>query len=241
MTTKRVSASLFAALLLAGCTAKAPTTEKTEATKAEVPSALSGTSNLDACQSFASAQFAASRSAEFGSIELDAETAKDEAAPSSIGSQAVGASISGDAIWQGKTGAPRDVAFTCLLDPTQKPVYFGIQELGPRDVVKVCWDGFEAAQWGPLTDCLEAALKNEEATLAAELTKATAQAAQSLDKLSAEKTLAASNAQWAAYRDGECDRRMAAVAGRNHPDLGELTCRIELTQKRIADFQFDAE
>ncbi len=149
MAMKRVSASLFAALLLAGCAAKAPTTEKT------------ATSNSAA--------------------------------------------------------------------------------EGPRDPVKVCWDGFEAAQWGPLTDCLEAALKTEEATLAAEMTKATTQAAQSLDKLSAEKTLAASNAQWAAYREAECDRRMAAVAGRNHPDLGELTCRIELTQKRIADFQFDAE
>ncbi len=109
----------------------------------------------------------------------------------------------------------------------------------PADPVALCWDTFEPAEWGKLTDCLQSTLKQQEAALAEALAQATAQAGQSMDKKSATRTLARSNARWVEYRDAECDRQLAAVAGRNHPDIGELTCRIRQTVQRIADLQFD--
>ncbi len=109
----------------------------------------------------------------------------------------------------------------------------------PADPVALCWDAFEPAEWGKLTDCLQSTLKQQEAALAEALAQATAQAGQSMDKKSATRTLAKSSARWAEYRDAECDRQLAAVAGRNHPDIGELTCRIRQTVERIADLRFD--
>jgi len=109
----------------------------------------------------------------------------------------------------------------------------------PADPVALCWDAFEAAEWGKLTDCLKSALERQEAALQEALAQATAQAGQSMDKKSATRTLAKSNARWVEYRDAECDRQLAAVAGRNHPDVGELTCRIRQTTARIADLKFD--
>ena len=60
-----------------------------------------------------------------------------------------------------------------------------------------------------------------------------------MDKISAKQTLQESNAQWIKYRDSECARQQAFVAGRNHPDIGELTCQIRETAERIADMKFD--
>ena len=107
----------------------------------------------------------------------------------------------------------------------------------PADPVALCWDAFEPAEWGKMTDCLQNTLKQQEAALEVALAQATAQAGQSMDKKSATRTLQKSNARWAEYRDAECDRQLAAVAGRNHPDIGELTCRIRETVQRIADLQ----
>ncbi len=107
------------------------------------------------------------------------------------------------------------------------------------DPVAVCWEGFEPSGWEKLTQCLQAALKREEAALAERLVVVGKAADQSMDKLSAQNTLAESNLQWAKYRDSECDRQLAAVMGRNHPDIGELTCRLRLTTARIADLHFD--
>lgn len=108
-----------------------------------------------------------------------------------------------------------------------------------RDAVDLCWDAFEPAEWGKMTDCLQEALKREEAGLKAALAEAAAQAEQSMDKKSAKLTLEKSNATWAAYRDAECDRQLAFVMGRNHPDIGELGCKIRQTAKRVADLKFD--
>ena len=108
-----------------------------------------------------------------------------------------------------------------------------------RDAVDLCWDAFEPAEWGKMTDCLQEALKREEAALKAALAEAASQAEQSMDKKSAKLALEKSNATWAAYRDAECDRQLAFVAGRNHPDIGELGCKIRQTAKRVADLKFD--
>ena len=108
-----------------------------------------------------------------------------------------------------------------------------------RDAVDLCWSAFEPAEWGKMTDCLQEALKREEAALKAALAEAASQAEQSMDKKSAKLALEKSNATWAAYRDAECDRQLAFVAGRNHPDIGELGCKIRQTAKRVADLKFD--
>jgi uncharacterized protein YecT (DUF1311 family) len=109
------------------------------------------------------------------------------------------------------------------------------------DPVKACWDAFQPAEWGKLSDCLGSALRAQETELAKALAAAEKQAGETMDKASAKKSLDASQAQWTKYRDAECDRQLAFVAGRNHPDIGELTCRIRKTSERIADFRFDAE
>lgn len=107
------------------------------------------------------------------------------------------------------------------------------------DPVAVCWKGFEPSGWEKLTQCLQAALKREEAALAERLAAVGKAGEKSMDKLSFDKTLEESNVQWAKYRDAECDRELAAVMGRNHPDIGELTCRLRLTTARLADLHFD--
>lgn len=90
-----------------------------------------------------------------------------------------------------------------------------------------------------MTDCLQGALKRQETLLQEALSQASAQAAQSLDSKSAARTLKQSSARWVSYRESECERQQAFVAGRNHPDIGELTCRIRQTAQRIADLKFD--
>ena len=196
--------------------------------RAEEPSQ---TSTLDACQRYATQRFA--------SIQLLEEGAKEAKYEDKVGSQSVSTVLSGHGVWQDKAGGSLDVSFVCLLENSAKPVFVGIVEDKRRDPVAVCWDGFEAAEWGKLTQCLQDSLKREEAALAEALNKATQQAAQSMDKLSAKKTLDESNVQWRKYRDAECDRQQAFVAGRNHPDIGELTCKIHKTAERISDMKFD--
>jgi uncharacterized protein YecT (DUF1311 family) len=107
----------------------------------------------------------------------------------------------------------------------------------PKDPVDVCQDGFQPGEWGKLTDCLQAALKKEEAALAKAVAAAGDRAAKSMDPKSSKPALDASNAQWAKYKKAECDRRMAFVEGRNHPDVGELTCAIHMTAERVEELQ----
>ncbi len=196
--------------------------------RAEEPSE---TSTLDACQRYATQRFA--------SIRLLEEGAKETKYEDKVGSQSVSTMLSGRGVWQDKAGGSSDVSFVCLLESSAKPVFVGIVEDKRRDPVAVCWDGFEPGEWGKLTQCLQDSLKREEAALAESLNKATQRAGESMDKLSAKKTLDESNAQWRKYRDAECDRRQAFVAGRNHPDIGELTCKIHKTAERISDMKFD--
>ena len=106
-----------------------------------------------------------------------------------------------------------------------------------KDAVDVCQDGFQPGEWGKLSDCLSAALKKEEAALAKAVVAAADRAAKSMDPKSAKPALDASNAQWAKYKQAECDRRMAFTAGRNHPDVGELTCAIRMTAERVEELQ----
>ena len=194
---------------------------------------------LDACQRYATRHYQQVSPERFVSIQLLEENVEEEKYEDKVGSQFISTVLSGRGIWQGKAGGPSDVRFVCLLENSTKPVFVAIVEERRRDPVDVCWDGFEPSGWGKMTKCLEDSLKREEAALADLLDKASQQAGQSLDKISAKKTLAESNAQWRKYRDTECARRQAFVAGRNHPDIGELTCQIQKTAGRISDLKFD--
>lgn len=195
--------------------------------------------SLEACQRLATRQSQQASPAHFVSVRLLEEDAQARKYPDKVGSQSVATVLSGRGVLLEKAGGPWNVRFTCLLESPDKPVFVDLANDGLRDPVDVCWDGFEAAEWGKLVGCLQDSLKRTEAALADALNIAAQQAGESMDKVSAKKTLQESNAQWIKYRDSECDRRQAAVLGRNHPDIGELTCQIRETAERIADMRFD--
>jgi uncharacterized protein YecT (DUF1311 family) len=221
-------------LLLAGCWLALGSSLPAEA-NADEPSA---TPTLDACQRFATRHYQQASPEHSIPIQLLEEDMNEEKYEGKVGSQSVSTVLSGHGIWQDKAGGPSNVRFTCLLSSAE-PVFIHVAKDGRRDPVAVCWDGFEPSEWGKMSQCLQNSLKREEAALSDSLAKATQQAGQSLDKISAKQTLNESNAQWIKYRDAECARQQAFVAGRNHPDIGELTCKIHKTAERISDLHFD--
>lgn len=227
--------SMLPLFLLAGCWLALGSDRPAGADEPSQPS------TLDACQRYATLHYQQASPERFVSIQLLEEGVKEEKYGDKVGSQSVSTLVSGYGIWQDKADGPSDVHFVCLLESSAKPVFVAIVEDGRRDPVDVCWDGFEPSGWGKMTQCLQDSLKREEAALADALEKATQQAGQSLDKISAKKTLQESNAQWRKYRDAECARQQAFVAGRNHPDIGELTCQIQKTAERISDLKFDED
>lgn len=194
---------------------------------------------LAACDGLATTQLQRTSAERFASLQLLDEDLAAGNRADKVGSQPVATVLSGYGVRRDKGGEAVDVRFLCLLDGAGKPLFVDLLADGPRDPVDACWDDFQPAGWGELTDCLEKALQRAEGALAAALAKAGEEAKGSLDPLSAQRTLQESSALWAKYRDGECDRRQAAVLGRNHPDVGELTCRIRETAERLADLQFD--
>ncbi len=235
VTKKHSHGSMLALFLLTGCWFALGSSRPASA-NADEPSV---TPALDACQGFATSHYRQASPEHFVSVQLLEEGVNQEKYGDKVGSQLVSTVLSGQGIWQDKTGGTSNVRFVCLLESSGKPIFVDIIEDGRRDPVDVCWDAFEPSGWDKMTQCLQASLKREEAALADALNKATQQAGQSMDKLSAKKTLQESNAQWVKYRDTECDRRQAFVAGRNHPDIGELTCKIQKTAERISDMHFD--
>lgn len=208
------------------------------AVRAQAPEP-SATPAFAACQLFATRHVQQSYPDRMVSIRLLEEGLSEEKGGDKVGSQSVATVLSGQGIWKEKAAGPSNARFVCLLENAATPVYVHVVPMGRRDPADVCWDGFAASEWGKLTQCLQDALKREEAALAERLNAAAQQADQTFDKLSAKKTLQESTAQWSRYRDAECDRQLAFVAGRNHPDIGEFTCKIRKTAQRIADLNFD--
>jgi uncharacterized protein YecT (DUF1311 family) len=227
--------SMLALFLLSGCWLASGGSRPARA-EADEPSASPA---LEACQRFATRHYQQASPERFVAVRLLEEGAQAEKYQDKVGSQFVATVLSGRGIWQEKAGGPSNVRFTCLLENPDKPLFVELAKDGPRDPADVCWDGFEPSGWGKMTQCLQDSLKRAEASLADSLNKAAKQAGESLDKIAAKQTLQESNAQWIKYRDIECARRQAFVAGRNHPDIGELTCQIRKTAERIADMNFD--
>ncbi len=194
---------------------------------------------LDTCQRYAARYYQQVNSERFQSLRLLEEDLNEEKYEDKAGSQFISTVLSGHGVWTDKSGESSAVRFSCLLENSDKAVFFDIFEDHRRDPVDVCWDRFEPGEWGKMTQCLQDSLKREEAALAKLQNQATQQAEQSQDKASARQTLQDSNARWLQYRDQECARRQAFVAGRNHPDIGTLTCQIRKTDERITDLKFD--
>jgi uncharacterized protein YecT (DUF1311 family) len=134
--------------------------------------------------------------------------------------------------------------FTCLLEDWRTPVFFHMtQEVaranaGP-DSVQQCWDQFQPAGWGELTHCLQNALSQEQTKLKEAELSSMRRAAHSRERAAAEEALDVSTDFWLQYRDSECQRRQAQMAGANHPDVADLVCRIQKTHQRLQDLLFD--
>lgn len=194
---------------------------------------------LTTCQRYATQYYQQVNPEHFASIQLLEEDLNEEKYEDKVGSQFISTVLSGHGVWNDKSGEPSSIGFTCLLENSDKAVFFNTAEDKHRDPVDVCWDRFEPGEWGKMTQCLQDALKREETMLADLQGKAAHQAEQSMDKNAANQAFHESSTQWRKYRDTECVRRQAFVAGRNHPDIGELTCQIRKTDERISDLKFD--
>jgi uncharacterized protein YecT (DUF1311 family) len=133
----------------------------------------------------------------------------------------------------------------CLLATSNLPMANAAnaakRSIHKADPVQACWNNFKPAQWGELETCLSDGLAKLEAALANALLVENKKAAESMDAPTAMQTLRDSNAQWLKFRDVECERRQAIVAGRNHTDIGATTCQIRMIQGRLQDFKFDDE
>ncbi len=146
--------------------------------------------------------------------------------------------------FQGQFNSPTLFAILlgCLLATSNLPIANAAQRsTNKMDPVQACWNNFKPAQWGELETCLSNALAKLEAALANALLLENEKAAESMDAPTAIKTLRDSNAQWLKFRNVECVRRQAIVAGRNHTDIGATTCQIRMIQGRLQDFKFDDE
>jgi|GEM_PF-871335 uncharacterized protein YecT (DUF1311 family) len=195
--------------------------------------------SLATCQRFAEQYYKRENPDNFLSLKLLDEDLQEDKYEDKLGSQFISTVLSGHGVWTGKDSGPANVRFTCLLENDKKAVFIHLVNDVDRNPVDVCWDRFEPGEWGKMSQCLQSALKREENKLADLLKKAEQQTSQSLTQAAAKQTLDTSNQQWTIYRDAECARRQAQVAGRNHPDVGEFTCRINKTRERISDLQFD--
>jgi hypothetical protein len=106
-----------------------------------------------------------------------------------------------------------------------------------KDAVDVCQDGFQPGEWGKLSDCLSAALKKEEAALAKAWRR------RATGPRSPWTRSPPSRRSTPATRSGPSTSRRSAIAGwrsprgRNHPDVGELTCAIRMTAERVEELQ----
>ena len=146
--------------------------------------------------------------------------------------------------FQGQFNSPTLFAILlgCLLATSNLPIANAAQRsIHKVDPVQACWNNFKPAQWGELETCLSDGLAKLEAALANALLVENKKAAESMDAPTAMQTLRDSNAQWLKFRNVECERRQAIVAGRNHTDIGATTCQIRMIQGRLQDFKFDDE
>lgn len=195
--------------------------------------------SLSACERYANQQLRRENPADQSVIQLLPENILDEKYEDKLGSQFISSVLSGNGLLKTPNQADRAIQFTCLLEDWKTPRFFHIMDAPERDSAQTCWDQFQPAGWGELTSCLKNALKREEEALKTTEAEAESRAEQSMEKAAAKDALDVSSDLWQQYRDSECQRQQAQMAGANHPDVRDLTCRIQVTRQRVRDLQFD--
>jgi uncharacterized protein YecT (DUF1311 family) len=199
--------------------------------------------SLSACERYANWQLREQNPSDDAVIRLFSKDILDEKYEDKVGNQFISSVLSGRGVLKTPNQADSAIHFTCLLEDWKTPRFFHMtdymKDMSEQDPAQTCWDQFQPAGWGELTGCLQQALIREEETLKATEADASHRADQSLEKAAAKDALDVSSDLWQQYRDAECQRQQAQMAGGNHPDVRDLTCRIQVTHERIRDLRFD--
>lgn len=192
------------------------------------------------CEEFANTFYQSYSPGTFDRIMLFQNDLSEEKYEAKAGSQFVSTVLSGTGLILGKTGNASDIRFTCLLENSEKPVFFHLTEDPLPDPVMSCAARFDTI--GEAVPCLEKTLQDAETKLSRLEARAETDAKAVLTHWPQAKTTQAliqSNADWKKYRDNECARRLAFYTGGNHPDIPRLGCLIQKTRERIMDLSGD--
>lgn len=171
-------------------------------------------------------------------LELDEDKVVLETAEGSIGEQPIAAVLSAPGEIRRPSEPAKPVRLICLLGPGDSAVFAHLVPTEPPSALDVCY-GRSAIRLD-VAPCLEAALAAAERDLADRLAAARKEAAD-LDRVTGRThtaaALEASQRAWLAYRDEECHRRAALVAGgTGEGDIG-LACRVDVTSARAAELR----
>ncbi len=171
-------------------------------------------------------------------LKLDEEKVLLEPAEGSIGDQPIAAVLSAPGEIQRPSEPATQVRLVCLVGPGDSALFAHLVPTGPPSSLAVCYS--RSAIRLDVAPCLETALAAAERDLADRLAAARKDAAD-LDRVTGRThtaaALEASQRAWLAYRDEECHRRAALVAGgTGEGDIG-LACRVDLTSARADELR----
>jgi uncharacterized protein YecT (DUF1311 family) len=157
----------------------------------------------------------------------------------SVGTQRVGAILSGKGAVVYPSTPGIELSFVCLLARDGRPVFFHWIPRRDASALTQCTRSEALRSAGPRS-CLEGLLAVEERDLT-QLYGARLQQARERDAAAggerAYRVLSSSNKAWREYRDAECARRGASpAAGQDAADL-VLACEVELTRLRAAEMR----
>ncbi len=192
---------------------------------------------LDSCRSMVEPELRHAGKAAVG-LAIDDKKMLLETVKGAIGDQAVTAVLSAPGDIQ-RSGEPdTEVRLICLVGPGDTALFAHLVRTGPVSSLEVCYSRSSVRL--DIAPCLEGALKTAEQAMDGQLQAARKDAAD-LDKVTGRThtaaALEASQRAWVAYRDEECHRRSALVAGgTGEGDIG-LACRVDLTNARAAELR----
>jgi uncharacterized protein YecT (DUF1311 family) len=192
---------------------------------------------LQSCRSMAEPELRHAGKAAVG-LEIDDKKVLLETVKGAIGDQAVTGVLSAPGEIK-RSGEPdAEIRLICLVGPGDTALFAHLVPTGPVSSLDVCYSRSSVRlDVGP---CLEETLAAAERDMDGKLQDARKDAAD-LDKVTgrthAAAALEASQRAWVAYRDEECHRRAALVAGgTGEGDIG-LACRVDLTNARADELR----
>ena len=193
---------------------------------------------VDACRTYAKRELSREDTA-FKDLVLDrGDALLYERYGRKLGSQSVGAILSGRGAIVHEGTPSVELDFVCLLAGDKRPLFFYWAPRTEANAMTRCGRGGVAPE--SMRSCIAALLELEEIGL----TQVSALRFQeSLAADAAAGTEDASNAYraaataWRAYRDAECARRARASPPAGQADLVRLSCMADLTRKRHGDLR----